>query len=96
MRVKAEECLKNFLEDLRKEFREGKLEVLLSEETISEILTILIRVAKEKYLSYTKLVTINWFQQFFQFFKEQVVGASKIKHRFLLKKVIVGRFDEIL
>ena len=47
-------------------------------------------------MSYTKLVTINWFQQFFQFFKEQVVGGSKIKHRFYLKKVIIQRFDEIL
>jgi len=72
------------------------LEVILSEETLSEIITILIRVAKDKHQSYTKLVTINWFQQFFQFFKEQVVNASKIKHRFSLKKVIIQRFDEIL
>ena len=42
------------------------------------------------------MVTINWFQQFFQFFKEQVVNSSKIKHRFTKKKVIIQRFDEIL
>jgi vacuole morphology and inheritance protein 14 len=53
-------------------------------------------MAKEKHLSYTKLVTINWFQQLFQFFKEQVVNGSKIKHKFYLKKVIIQRFDEIL
>lgn len=69
VRVKAEECLKNFLDDLKRQFKEGKLEITLSEASLHEFINILIRVAKGKHLSYTKLATINWFEQFFQFFK---------------------------
>jgi len=44
----------------------------MSEETINKIISILIRVAKGKSSSFTKLTTLIWFKLFFSFFKAQV------------------------
>lgn len=53
-------------------------------------------MCKDRNSSYTKLIAINFFEQIFQMFREQVLNPTKIKHKFYLKKVIIQRFDEIL
>lgn len=44
----------------------------MSEETINKIINILIKVAKGKSSSFTKLSTLIWFKLLFSFFKVQV------------------------
>lgn len=77
----------------------------MNEETINKIISILIRVAKGKSSSFTKLTTLIWFKLFFSFFKAQVEtkpnqnmnqSNKKISSKFLFKKIILEKFDEVL
>jgi hypothetical protein len=62
-------------------------------------------VAKGKSSSFTKLTTLIWFKLFFSFFKAQVEikpsqilnqSSKKIGPKFLFKKIILEKFDEVL
>jgi hypothetical protein len=44
----------------------------MNEETINKIILILIKVAKGKFSSFSKLTTLIWFKLFFNFFRLQV------------------------
>lgn len=96
LRSKAEECLKAFLFDLKEKFYSGKLESTMTEENMAEIVTILLNVCKGKSSAFSKLTAIVWFEEIFEFLREQVEQKTKIKHKYILKKVILERFDEIL
>ena len=51
----AEDCLKSFQKDLKDKFEEGKLEQYLTEEILHNMLGSLIKLAKDKSPSYTRL-----------------------------------------
>lgn len=70
--MKAEECLKAFLFDLREKFYSGKLEQSLTEEHLNSIVGILIDVCKGRSSSFSKLTAIVWLEELFTFFREQV------------------------
>lgn len=64
---------------------------------INEIVTMLIKVAKSKSPSYTKLQSLQWFKLFFVFFRHQVeITVPKPTQKLYFKKIIIERFDEIL
>jgi hypothetical protein len=96
LRTSAEDCLHSFSSDMREKFEEGKLENYLSEEIINRMVDTLVKLAKEKTPSYTKLNTLDWFKTLFEFFKAQVERGAARGPRQFFKKVIVERFDEIL
>jgi len=72
LRTSAEDCLRSFEDDMKQKFEEGKLELYLSEEIINKMIGTLLKLAKEKTPSYTKLNTLGWFKIIFEFFKAQV------------------------
>ena len=72
LRTSAKGCLKNFEKELEEKFSEGRLETIMGDETVDAILTILIKVAKGKSSSHTKLVALAWFNLMFKFFKAQI------------------------
>jgi hypothetical protein len=59
-------------------------------------LGILIDVCKGKSSAFSKLTAIVWLEELFTFFREQVENKTKGRHKFLLKKIILSRFDQIL
>ena len=67
----------------------------MNQDTINKIITILIKVAKGKFSSFSKLSTLIWFKLFFSFFKAQVQlkphqGSKKlITTKLLFKKIII-------
>lgn len=64
---------------------------------MNDIITILIRVAKGKHSSYTKLQVLEWFKIVLIFFKEQTQNKNNKIHKNLhFKTVIIERFDEVL
>ncbi len=64
---------------------------------MNSIVGILIKVAKGKSLSYTKLHTLSWFKTLFQFFKSQIeIKNPKSNQKLYFKKIIIERFDEVL
>lgn len=77
LRKSTEECLNNFEREMNEKFQEGKLQQQMSEDTINKIICILIRVAKGKSSSFTKLTTLIWFKLFFSFFKSQVENKPR-------------------
>lgn len=89
------ECLSIFESILKEKFHDGTLESMVKIDYIDAIVTILIKVAKSKSNSYTKLHTLIWFQLIFIFFREQVINKKgDCKNYF--KKIVIDRFDEIL
>lgn len=82
---------------MNEKFYEGKLETIINETTINNMLSILIRVAKGKSSVYSKLLTIIWFKTIFSFFKAQLDVKIKIpNNKNYFKKIIIDRFDEVL
>jgi hypothetical protein len=64
---------------------------------VNDIVSILIRVAKGKYSSYTKLQVLEWFKIILIFFKEQAENKNpKIHKNLYFKSIIIERFDEVL
>lgn len=64
---------------------------------INELVSILIKVAKSKCPSYTKLQSLQWFKLFFVFFRQQVeIKVPRPTQKLYFKKIIIERFDEIL
>lgn len=64
---------------------------------VNDVVSILIRVAKGKYSSYTKLQVLEWFKIIFIFFKEQAENKELRMHQHLyFKNIIIERFDEVL
>lgn len=73
----------------------------MTEQTINKIISILIRVAKGKSSSFTKLTTLIWLKLFFTFFKSQVEvkpnqnnknlseSNKKMVQKYLFKKIIL-------
>ena len=48
----------------------------MTEATINNILSILIKVAKGKSSSHTKLIALVWFNLMFKFFKSQIESTN--------------------
>lgn len=82
---------------MTEKFYEGKLEAIINETTINDILNILIKISKGKSSVYSKLLTILWFKTIFSFFKAQLDIKMKIpNNKNYFKKIIIERFDEVL
>ena len=97
LRTSAEECLKNFEREMHEKFYEGKLEIILSEAVINDILTILIKTSKGKSSVYSKLTTLVWLKLIISFFKAQLDVKTKIPNsKNYFKKIVIDRFDEVL
>lgn len=77
LRSSAEDCLKSFQKDMRDKFEEGKLEQYLTEDILRKMVGTLIKLAREKTPSYTKLNTLDWFRTLFEFFKIQLERPVK-------------------
>jgi hypothetical protein len=61
---------------------------------VNDVVSILIRVAKGKYPSYTKLQVLEWFKIIFIFFKEQAeIKEPKMHQHLYFKSIIIERFD---
>ena len=93
----ADRCLHHFLEDLKRVYKENKFEVIFDDTSLNSIISTLINVLNsETMLSSSKLQAITWFKHIFNFFKEESTGDRGPNHRYILKKVLIDIFDEIL
>lgn len=79
---------------MAEKFIEGKLESIIGEGTINQILSILIKIAKGKSHVNSKITTLNYLKLMISFFKSQLDPKVKIPNsKNYFKKVIIERFD---